>query len=168
MKRLSMEIERERWAHAPGWDASWSQYRSSFLFMLLSMQAGVHGEEQTSAGPTEGAQDRDWVFEAGGAAAAGRALQPPRGHQGIRPGARLHTSQQRTIPLFVIFLTVNHHPLWKISNMSTHLHLSLLYSETQHTCLKWPSLKKFEHVSAQGGRSTAAASFSFCVFGSGM
>lgn len=41
------------------------------------MQAGVHGEEQTSAGPTEGTEDRDRVSEAGGAAATGRPLQPP-------------------------------------------------------------------------------------------
>ncbi len=33
------------------------------------MQAGVHGEEQTSAGPAEGAEDRDRVSEVGGAAA---------------------------------------------------------------------------------------------------
>lgn len=65
---------------------------------LLSLQAGVHGEEQTPAGPTEGAEDGDRVSEAGGAAAAGRPLQPPRRQQGIRPGARLHTSQQRMTP----------------------------------------------------------------------
>lgn len=63
--------------------------------VLVLMQAGVHGEEQTSAGPAEGAEDGDRVFEAGGAAAAaGRALQSTWWRQGIHPGARLHTSQQ--------------------------------------------------------------------------
>lgn len=41
------------------------------------MQAGVHGEEQTPAGPTEGAENGDRVVEAGGAAATGWPLQPP-------------------------------------------------------------------------------------------
>lgn len=61
------------------------------------MQAGVHGEEQTPAGPAEGAEDGDRVSEAGGAAAAaGRRLHPaPRGPR-LQPGAGLPTSEQRT------------------------------------------------------------------------
>lgn len=60
----------------------------------------------------------------------------------------------------IVLLIVYHHFWWNISSISTFnsLHLSLSYSETQHTCLKWPSLKKFESISARGGRRTAAAS----------
>lgn len=46
--------------------------------MFAVVQTGVHGEEQTPAGPAEGAEDRDRIFEAGGAATAapGQHVQP--------------------------------------------------------------------------------------------
>lgn len=39
-------------------------------------QARIHGEEQALAGPAERTEVRDRVSEAGGTAAASRALQP--------------------------------------------------------------------------------------------
>lgn len=92
MKRLSMEIERERWVGIPYSDIPRDTW--DLLFMSVLMQTRVHGEEQTSPGPTERVEDRDRVFETGGAAATGWPLQPSQWHEGIRPGTCLHTSQQ--------------------------------------------------------------------------
>ncbi len=60
MRRLSMEIERERYAlnYVPSEELLKTEAKSMLLFSCV-FQARVHGEEQTSSRPAEGAQIRD-------------------------------------------------------------------------------------------------------------
>lgn len=83
------------------------QQLKSFSDMFVVMQTGVHGEEQTPARPAEGAEVRDRIFEAGGAAAATAAatsqpVQPSQWGQRIRAGPPLHNSQQRMYGFFML------------------------------------------------------------------
>lgn len=78
MKRLSMEIERERCVWFSGCTLVLRAVPLPSANGTRAFQAGVHGEEQELAGTAEGAQVGDRVPEAGGAAAE-QLVCPPHG-----------------------------------------------------------------------------------------